>query len=296
VKTETWLLLGGLVVGVAGIGVTVWQVSENKKLAATTPRAPALATVSGSAPVVTPSPVPVAAPPVANVTPDTAIILAQQEALRLQLANQEKAAAEVKRLAEIRKFEDSIAATENLMLLDLAEIQAIENNDAGLVDFEQTAFNALWKTTEAQQAVKDCNQKQWAACDRQFWGYIFHWQLSNDNCPKTQTYCEQQEADYGRKNPASVYWDIARNKTDPRGGYALLQQDKQQRKTPALARLAAREQNYQGMVAELKLKYGVTYTPQNTQVHLVAQTANTVAPTPSPTPSYKPMAKAAWEK
>lgn len=179
-----------------------------------------------------------------------------------EIQRQQALEAERQRQAEIRAFIDRIAAVENLQMLKLADIDAIERNPVPLETFEQEYFNNAYQSGRYQSLVNACRDAVWSNCGGR--GFLGLGRCPDDNWPG----CDQKASvlngyfkgawnNQTDRNPYRVLADEA-------GPYAQqrLAQWKADQKRPHEAKLVELEIQYRGMVRELKTRYGLDYTPQ----------------------------------
>jgi hypothetical protein len=246
----------------------VSQPAPAKPDATIMPVSPGVPLPSPVAPVMPVAPQPVA--PVAPVGPSVADLSAQIAARDAELAAQQ-------RQAEARGFVDRIAAVENLMKLDLVSLTTVERDDSRLNDFEQmerrtrgvpeTVGELFARYTQDsdpawQEAVRRCKDDVRRSCDSRgdFFGVC-----RTAEQPK----CENKTPVPGY--PAYAMQQRAQSDFTQLGAQAKeaalvrLSAWKRNEALPYEARLAERESQYRGMVAELKTRYGVTYTPMDAE-------------------------------
>ncbi len=225
---------------------------------------PALAPPAPSSPI---TPIPSPTPQVDTVAELAAQLEAQRKALEVE-----------QRQAAIRGFIDRIAAVENLMKLDLVQLTTIERDDSRMNDYEQQERRTrgvegsvqslfAWYTNDANPAwgevVAQCKAQVIKNCGL---GDVFGICRTAE-----QPRCESKIPDAAWGNPAHAMQIRAQNDHAAltadarRAAETRLAAWKRNEALPLETRLAERETQYRGMVAELSRVYGVTYQPMDAQ-------------------------------
>jgi hypothetical protein len=231
------------------------------------PVSPGVPLPSPVAPVMPVAPQPVA--PVAPVGPSVADLSAQIAARDAELAAKQ-------REAEARGFIDRIGATENKMKLYLVQLNGIDRDDTPLNDYVQMELRTLGisgtpddlfrqfisdSNPEWQQAVAACKAQVIQNCGPGDWFGV----CRTENQPK----CDNKAPIPGWPAHAMQQRAISEHaqKTQLAQSRAAdrLANWKREQARPYEANLAEAEVQYRGMVAELKTRYGVTYTPMDAE-------------------------------
>ncbi len=182
------------------------------------------------------------------------------------IQQQQSAAAEAQKQADIRGFIDRIGATENQEILLLTQIDAVNANNAALQDFIQRAYDELMNNSpQYLAAVQECK----ATVERNCGGYWWLNQCWKDNMWQ----CENKSIDYSWGNPPASMMNLAKSTLGPQ----RLDVWKADQRRPLEAKLVYYEVQYKGMVQELKNRYGVDYNPSMGADYIKAVKAHSAA-------------------
>lgn len=271
-KTET-LVLGGL--ALLGVGVGAYAVMKNpNKRTASSPK------TGSSFPAVDPSTNPPgvtpAMPSTSQVVGDAAAQAAAEKAERERLAaiQAELARQEAERRAkehqdEIRRLTSAAAAVENDQILVLQRIKAITDDNSRLQDFTQQYISEQLSSGRFNGLVDACKLAVWNNCGRNALG-----RCDDDNYPAcdwhyttTNGYLKGSWNGNTDLNPWGLISQEARDPNNPNGGPARLARWKEEQRKPLEADLARLEVQYQGIVRELRERFGVEFQSVKPEAH-----------------------------